>query len=251
LLPNVTYRINASRYGEVFNQNNDTVSELSAKDYVDVKIFCPVRTLHVNVVDAYNQPVENAKVEVQESMGGLYYTTTTDEDGNAVLDCTFGRYFLKVSVGKIMLYENKTFLDLSQNRNLSLSCKLYGLSLLVRVGDYFGQPIPNVNVELQREGLSLPVGKTESDGTITFGSIVGGNLTMAVYLTEETQPCAVKTLFVDESKTIEIKIEKYVILGGFLVETSQLTTAIIILAAIILILLIEMYRKKVLSRRKV
>ncbi len=244
LLPNVTYRINASRYGEVFNENNGTVSELSAQDYVDVKIFCPMRTLNVNVVDAYNQPVENAKVEVQEAMGGLYYSTTTDGDGDAVLNCTFGRYFVKVSVGKIMLYENKTFVDLSQNRNLSISCKLYGLHLLVRVGDYFGQPIPNVNVKLQREGLSLPVGTTESDGTVTFDSIVGGNHIMTVYLTEETQPFVVKTLFVDESKTIEVKIEEYVILAGFLVETSQLTTAIIILAAIILILLIEMYRRR-------
>ena len=244
LLPNITYRINASRHGEVFNQNNNTVSELSAQDCVDVNIFCPVRTLHVNLVDAYNQPIEKARAEVQELMGGLYYSTTTDEDGNAVLNCTFGRYFMKVYVDEIMLYENKTPVDLFQDKNLSISCKLYGLNLLVRVGDYFGQPIPNANVTLQREGLSLFLGTTESDGIVTFDSIVGGNLTVRVYLTDETQPSAAKTSLVDESKTIEVKIEKYVILAGFLVETSQLTTAIIILAIVILILLVEMYRKK-------
>jgi len=151
---------------------------------------------------------------------------------------------MKVYVDEIMLYENKTPVDLFQDKNLSISCKLYGLNLLVRVGDYFGQPIPNANVTLQREGLSLFLGTTESDGIVTFDSIVGGNLTVRVYLTDETQPSAAKTSLVDESKTIEVKIEKYVILAGFLVETSQLTTAIIILAIVILILLVEMYRKK-------
>ena len=244
LLPNITYRINASRYGEVFNQNNDTVPDLSAQDYIDVNIFCPERTLHVNVVDAYNQPIVNARAEAQELMGGLYYSTITDEDGNAVLNCTFGRYFLEVYMGEIMLYENKTPVDLSQNRDLSISCKLYGLNLLVRVGDYFGQPIPNANVTLQREGLSLSLGTTESDGTVIFDGIVGGNLTVRVYLTDEKQPYATKTSLVDESKTIEIRLEKYVMLAGFLVETSQLTTAIIIVATVIIILLIEIYRKK-------
>ena len=244
LLPNVTYRINASRHGEVFNQNNGTVSELSAQDLVHVKIFCPARTLHVNVVDAYNQPIVNARLEVQELMGGLYYNTATDENGNAILNCTFGRYLVKAYMNEIMLYENKAPVDLCQNRNLSISCKLYGLNLLVRVGDYFGQSIPNVNVKLQREGLPLGLGTTKSDGTVIFDNIVGGNLTIRVYLTDETQPCAAKTSLVDQSKTIEIKLEKYVILAGFLVETSQLTTAIIILATVILILLIEIYRKK-------
>jgi len=92
--------------------------------------------------------------------------------------------------------------------------------------------------------LSLSLGTTESDGTVIFDGIVGGNLTVRVYLTDEKQPYATKTSLVDESKTIEIRLEKYVMLAGFLVETSQLTTAIIIVATVIIILLIEIYRKK-------
>jgi len=250
LLPNITYIINASRYGEVFNQNNNTVSELSAQDYVDIMIFCPERTLHVDVVDARNQPIMNATTKVQELMGGPYYDATTDEDGKAVLNCTFGRYLVMVYVGEIMLCENKTPVDLFQNQNLSVSCKLYGLTLSVRVGDYFGQPIPNANVALQREGLSLSPRATESDGTATFDNIVGGNLTIRVYLADQTQPCTIKTSLVDESKTIEIKIDKYVILTVFLVETSHLATAMIILATVILIFLIEIYRKRHLKPQK-
>jgi hypothetical protein len=250
LLPKITYTINASRYGEVFNQNNNTVSELSAQDCVYITIFCPVRTLHVNVVDACDQPIINATAKAQELMGGLYYDTTTDDDGKAVLNCTFGRYFVKVYVGEIMLCENKTPVDLCQNQNISISCKLYGLTLSVRVGDYFGQPISNANVTLQREGLSLSPRTTQSDGTATFDNIVGGNLTIRVYLTDQTQPCTIKASLVDESKTIEIKIDKYVILAGFLVETSHLATAIIILATVILIFSIEIYRKKRLKPQK-
>lgn len=250
LLPNVTYIINASRYGEVFNENNNTVYKLSAQGCVDITIFCPVRTLHVDVVDAYDQPINHAAVEVQELMGGLYYKTTTDADGKAVLNCTFGRYFVKVYAGEIMLYENKTSVDLYQNKNVSIRCRLYGLNLAVRVGDYFGQSIPNANVTLQREGLSISPRTTEPDGTATFDNIVGGNITIRVYLTDQMHPCAARTSLVDESKTIEIKIEKYVILAGFLVETSYLATTTIILAAVILVFLIEIYRKKPLRSQK-
>ncbi|MBE0520069.1 hypothetical protein IBX35_03390 [Candidatus Bathyarchaeota archaeon] len=52
------------------------------------------------------------------------------------------------------------------------------------------------------------------------------------------------TSSVVSSATIEVKIGKYVIIAGILVETSQLTTALIIAAAIILIVSIEVYRRK-------
>jgi hypothetical protein len=50
--------------------------------------------------------------------------------------------------------------------------------------------------------------------------------------------------FVDSSQTIEIKLDEYVILAGFLIETSYLTTAIIIAVILILALSIEVYRRK-------
>jgi len=248
LLPNITYTINASRYGEVFNQGNNTLSDLSATAYVNVTIFCPAHTLQVNVVDAHNQPIANVNVKVQELMGGLYYNESTDINGEAVLNCTFGKYTIKVCADEILL--NETTVNLFQNQNISIICKIYGLNVLIKVVDYFGQSFSNVNVTLQRENLATRSGQTQSDGTVTFDNIIGGNLQIALYLQGQTQPYEQNSFFVDDSTTIQIKIEKYVMLAGFLIETSQLAIAIIIVVTLILILSIEVYRRKRLKAQK-
>jgi hypothetical protein len=242
LLPNITYTINASRYGEVFNQGNSTISDLPATAYVDVTIFCPPRILQVNVTDAHNQPIANVNVKIQELMGGLHYDKGTDDNGLAVLDCTFGKYTIRVYSGEILL--NETTVNLFQNQNISIICKIYGLTVLIKVVDYFGQPLPNANVTLQRENLATRSGQTQSDGTVTFDNITGGNLQIALYLPGQTQLYEQNSFFVDDSTTIQINIEKYVILAGFLIETSQLAIAIIIVVTLILVLSIEVYRRK-------
>ncbi len=242
LLPNVTYTVNASRYGEVFNQDNNTLYSLTAIAYTEVRIVCPVRTLQVNVTDTHNQPIESVTVKAQELMGGLSYSENTDISGTAVLNCTFGKYAVTVYVGEILL--NGTSVDLFENQTMSIICKLYGLNVSVKVVDYFGQPISNVNVTLQREGLTPYSDRTRSDGTTTFDNIIGGSLKITLYLPSQTQPCVTSSFFIDNSTTIQIKIEKYVMLAGFFVETSHLTTVIIIVVAAILISSIEVYMRK-------
>jgi hypothetical protein len=122
-------------------------------------------------------------------------------------------------------------------------CQLYNLTVSVKVVDYFGQPISNAKVTWQLEGLQ-DSGLTKSDGLVAFNNIIGGDLQVTVYLPGQSQPFMVTTSFVDNSKTIEMKLDKYVILAGFLVETSYLTTAIIIAVTVILALSIEVYRRK-------
>ena len=242
LLPNIDYTINASRYGDVFNQNNNTVSNLSAEAYVDIMILCPAKMLHVNVVDARNQSIVNVTVKAQEFMGGLHYSKTTNINGTAILNCTFGRYFVRVYIGEIQL--NETTVDLFQNQNISITCNFYGLTVSVRVIDYLGQPIPNANVTLQREGLQPRSNITKSNGVATFSDFIGGSVQIAIYLSDKTQPCIETASSVVSSATIEIKIGKYVLIAGILVETSRLATALVIAAAIILVILVEVYRRK-------
>jgi len=207
-----------------------------------VTIFCPARALQVNVTDAHNNFIENVTVNAQELMGGLSYSENTDVNGIAVLNCTFGKYFVKVYASQILL--NETTIDLFQSQNISIICKIYGLTVSVKVVDYLGQPIPQANVTLHREGLASRSTLTQSDGTVTFDNIIGGNLQIALYLPGQTQPCATNSFSVEDSTTIQIKIEKYVMLAGFLVETSQLATAIVILVSLVLILSIEIYRRR-------
>jgi len=49
---------------------------------------------------------------------------------------------------------------------------------------------------------------------------------------------------IEEPKTVQIKMEKYVLIGPFLVETSAMATFIIVLLAIILFVTVEVYRRK-------
>ncbi|MDI6904185.1 MAG: hypothetical protein QMD13_01635 [Candidatus Bathyarchaeia archaeon] len=249
LLPNITYIINASRYNNQFNIT--TIPRLLVNEtaiaWFNVTIICPTLTLQVNVTDADSQPISDAIVKVQEVMGGLYDEGSTTAEGIAIFGCTFGNYRVEVYASGAKI--NETVVDLFQNQNISICCKLYGLNVSIRVVDYFGQSIPDANVILQRDGLQYSP-STESNGMITFSNIIGGDLQITVYLPGQSQPCMVTTSSVDESTTIEIKIEKYVVIAGFLVETGQLTTAIIIVVATILILSIEIYRRKRLKPQK-
>jgi hypothetical protein len=241
LLPNRTCTIDASRYGEFFSEGNDTIY-LSETEYVNVTIICPTRTLQVNILDARNQPIVNAIVNAKELMGGLSYSANTTSAGTAVLDCTLGKYTVNVYVGEILL--NTTTIDLLQDQDTSIICELYGLEVSIEVVDYFGRPISNVNVTLQREGIAASSSQTQSDGTAKFSNVIGGDLQIAIYLPGQTQPFMTNNFFVDNSATIQIKMAKYVTLAGFLVEASQLATILIIVVALVLILVIEVYRRK-------
>ncbi len=251
LLPNVTYLLNSTRYGTLFNVT--TIPSLLVNEttiaWFNVTIICPTFTLKVNVTNpnAGNQPINNATVKIQEFMGGLYYEART-VDGVATSNCVLGNYSVEVYMNGLRL--NGTIVNLNETIvNVSLSCKLYSLNVSFRVADYFGQPIPNAVVTLLQDGLQSS-SQTRPDGIAEFLNIIGGKLRVRVYLSGSSQPQLDTTSYVDNSATIQIKIEKYVVLAGFLIETSQLTTAIIIVVTVILILSLEVYRRKRVAPKK-
>ena len=251
LLPNVSYTINASRYNFPFNVT--TIPTLfvneNAVAWYNITIRYPSFTLKVDVLNpnANNQPINNATVKIQELITGLYYERKTNESGKAVFDPLLGKY-------KIEVYEengiklNETSFELFEDKNLTIYCNLYGLVIKVKVIDYFGQPISNVNVKLRYcETVKLNLtfsNQTQGDGVATFTNIVGGDMQAYIYLTDQTQPCVVKTFSAEKSTTVVIKIEKYVVLAGFLVETSQFATILIIVVTLIVLILIEVYRRR-------
>ena len=163
-------------------------------------------------------------------------------DGTTILNCTFGRYEVEIYTGGIKL--NGTTIDLFKNRSLLVKCEYYGLTVRIEVNDFFGQPIPNVNVTLQREGLLPYAAKTGSDGAVIFADFIGGDTNTCIYLNGHTQPYIKRNSHVRASSTLGIKIDKYVLIVGILVETSHLVTALIIIAYIITILVIEVYRRR-------
>jgi hypothetical protein len=246
-LPHITYTIDAFRYEESFNKNNNTIEDLPAEKCCNVSILCPAKTLTLNITDHHQNSLPNARVEMIEKMGGIQYNTIAKDTGIAVINCTFGRYEVKVYLNDLFLTE--AFVDLFNDTYAEIYCQLANLAVSVKTVDYFGQPIPIVDVTLQRNGLQYSP-SAKSNGIIEFTEITGGDLQIIVHLQGQSQSCVTKTCFVDEPTTIEIKIEKYVMLAGFLVETSKLATALVIAAAILLILSIEIYRRKRLKSQK-
>ena len=240
-LSHANYTIEASRYGIVFNKNNNTIQNLPAKDWFNVTVLCPYETLTLNITESHRNPLPNARVELIEQMGGISYTETTNSAGIVVRNCTFGNYTIKVYMDNIVLKE--AFIELFNDAYREIYCQLYNLTVSVKVVDYFGQPISNANVTWRLDGLQDSA-LTGSDGLATFSNIIGGDLQVTVYLPGQSKPFIVTTSFVDCSKPIEVKLDKYVILAGFLVETSHLTTAIIIAVTAILAISIEVYRRK-------
>lgn len=239
-----SYKMNASRYGRIFNQT--TFANLESCAWNNITIVCPERVLQVNVTDWEGKPIENALVELHEFMGGLHYTKFTDNTGNATLRCVFGKYHLKVYSNAIMLKEETVEL-FNETVTLPTRCTLYNLPICVKVVDYFGQPIPNANVTLERNGIKIHSSVTGADGIANFKEI-GGTLTIKVYLAKRDLPEATLTAYIGEgrdySNPILVKIGKYVVLAGLLVDSSQFAMITLILATIVLVAIIEIIRRK-------
>jgi hypothetical protein len=182
-------------------------------------------------------------VKVQEMAGIPLYEGSTDVNGNITFSAPLGRYTLRAydTAGTVL---NSTAVELFVDKNVSLRCDLYGLTVSVQVVDYFGQGIANVNVTLQREGLAQMSTKTQGDGVATFNNIVGGDMEVALYLGDSSQPILAQGLAVENSTTIQFRMEQFVVFAGLLVETSQLATIIVVVLIVILVLVFEVYRRR-------
>ncbi len=236
----INYDLNASRYGMQFNITVGLQLPVAA-EYV-VRIICPKMNLQVNVTDGNLQPISHANVTAAELKGGLIYSGITSASGNVTLRCTFGRYQVGAYAGGIKL--NETTVDLNDTTvSTTIICELYGLNISVRVVDYFGQSIPNLNVTLQRSGFQSS-GVSGSDGLIAFNGIVGGDLQLTVRFVGQSDATAIVPASFDNSTTIEIRLDRYVMLAGMLVETGQFATVIMIVLIVVVILFLEIFRRR-------
>jgi hypothetical protein len=200
------------------------------------------------VTNAAGVPIPNAMVKVQESMNGLQYENNTNDEEIAIISqCAFGRYNITIydADGLKLTETSVSVLNLTLPiQDISITCNLSGLTLSINVVDYFGQPISNVNVTLQQDDLAPRSNITQSSGMASFSGISGGKVQIILYLSGRTQPYTAKELNVTNSMTIGIKLEKYIMLAGSLVETTSLITAILIIASALLVVSVEVYRRR-------
>jgi hypothetical protein len=250
LVPNTSYTLNASRYDESFNVTTlpTLLINQNVTAWYNVTFILPTLTLQINVTNAVDVPIPNAMVKVQESKNGLQYQNNTDNAGIAIISqCILGKYNITIydADGLKLKETSVSVLNLTISiQEISITCSLSGLTLSINIVDYFGQPISNVNVTLQQDDLAPRSSITQSNGMASFSDITGGEVQIILYLSGRTQPSTTRGLNVTNSMTIGIKLEKYTMLAGFLVETTSLITAILIIASALLVVSIEVYRRR-------
>ncbi|MEM3549738.1 MAG: hypothetical protein QXN87_00430 [Candidatus Bathyarchaeia archaeon] len=239
LLVNAVYKVNASRYGHVFYEN---VFRPELKPCNDIKILCPSRTLNLKINDRTGQLITDAEVELEELMGGIRYELSAPI--MHPINCTFGIYRLRVYSREVLL--NETEIEVFIDRDVTINCALYNLPIFIKVVDYFGQPIPKVNVTLERNGVIVNSGLTDADGMVRFVEI-GGALAIQAYMKDKRPEASLLTFIGSarsEANPVVVKLENYVMLAGFPVITAHLVAAILIIAALILFISIEAYSQR-------
>ena len=217
---NASYIIEAWRYGHLFASTQ--IENLTVNRWVD--ITCPTYTLFVSVLDSKGIPLRNVEVAAYEWSSGVaepVQSETTDNVGKAVFHLTFGRYKIWVYDDDHAIVLNKTVVNMIEDQLFfTVDCKIFNLDLSVTVKDYFGHPIPNALVNFEREGVSVSSHETGSKGIASFPNVTGGNCQISVSLMGKISET--RTLYLDATKAIVFKLEKFVVVGGYPLETTQL-----------------------------
>ena len=239
-LPGASYTIDASVYNQIFNAANNTVNSLPTQAVAQVFIVAPSETVTLNVVGFNQQAISGARIELVEVSNGLFYSATTDSNGAAMIQATFGMYRARVYKDTSLI--NETNVDVFSSSQQQIRCTLYGIQLSVKVVDFFGSPISNANVTLNGpEKISVD---TKGDGTATFNDIIGGNMQIIAQASGAKDASQAITVTVNQPTSVQIKIEKYVALGSLLIQTSSLASILIVLVAIIGFALVEVFRRR-------
>lgn len=242
VLPGTSYTINASLYNVVFNAGNKSVTNLPVQPASKVIIICPSKTLTLRITDFNSDAISNARIELVEVTNGLFNGGISDAAGTVTVEVTFGKYRLRVYKDEILL--NSTSIEVFRDIDREISCSLFNIQVEVMVVDYFAQPIPNMNIVLHRSGLEPWSSTTQTNGEATFSDVIGGDMQIIVYPNGAESNYEAFNVHIQESKEVEIKLNKYILVGPFLVESSALATFIIILVALLLFVSLEVYRRK-------
>ena len=85
---------------------------------------------------------------------------------------------------------------------------------------------------------------TQGDGTATFNNVIGGDMQIIAFAQGAQNSYQAVTLTVDKPTSVQIKMDRYIVLGSLLIPVSSFITIIIILVAIVLLATVEVYRRK-------
>jgi hypothetical protein len=235
-----TYTIDASLYNQIFNPQNNTVNSPSDQATSLVTLICPARNVTLGVTGYDNQAIPNARIELVELSNGLFYSGTTDSTGVTPMEPTFGIYRIRVYKDNALI--NEANLQVLNDTNRQMRCTLYGIQLFVSIVDIFGSPIPNAYVTLK--GAAETSTTTQSNGVATFSNIIGGDMQIIAEPQGTRDAAQAVTVNVNEPTTVQIKIDKYISIGGFLMQATTLLSAVIIIVTVLLFTAVEYDRHR-------
>ena len=204
-------------------------------------ILCPDETLQLSTVDYNYNVLPNSRVILTEKASGIFYSVSTSSNGNAQLQVTFGQYRVEVYTSNNVLL-NETVINVLSDNQTQIRCILYNLPVSVKVVDYFGNGISNVNVKLSRP-TDTWLETTDGNGIASFSNVIGGNMEITASLSGNPDSFVAKNLQVDSSTAVTLTMGKFAVVAGALVDTSVLATVLVILIAVLLFSGIELTRR--------
>jgi len=245
-LTGVSYTISASLYNQIFNSGNNTFNNISAQPVSTILITCPTETLTLSVVGYSGEAISGARIELVELTNGLFYSATTDSSGTVTTQVTFGMYRARVYQGSIPI--NDTNVSAFSSNQQQIRCTLYGIQVTVSVLDFFGHPIPNINVTLNGPATERLSAITQSDGTAAFNNVIGGILQFVAFAPGAQDTYQAVTLTVNQPTTVQVRLDRYVALGSLLIPVSSLIAILIVIAGIVVFVVVEVLRRRLVHR---
>jgi hypothetical protein len=246
MLPNASFSLNFTRYDSSFNVTDVTNVLMNGNPaaWFDLNVTCPNFNLRINITKAGGQAFANARVKAQELVGAPLFEGTADTSGEIMFNSPFGEYRLQIldSNGVVL---NETIVNLFTAENVTMRCDLFDITVTVRVLDYFGQGISGMTVKLQGNAQPTLSATTQGEGTATFDNVVGGTMEAAVYMGDSSTPVAAQGFVAETSPiNVPIKINKYVVLAGMLVEADVLVTIALVALVVFVLLIVELVRRR-------
>lgn len=245
-LTGVSYTISASLYNQIFNSGNNTFNNISAQPVSTILITCPTETLTLSVVGYSGEAISGARIELVELTNGLFYSATTDSSGTVTTQVTFGMYRARVYQGSIPI--NDTNVSAFSSNQQQIRCTLYGIQVTVSVLDFFGHPMPNINVTLNGPATERLSAITQSDGTAAFNNVIGGILQFVAFAPGAQDTYQAVTLTVNQPTTVQVRLDRYVALGSLLIPVSSLIAILIVIAGIVVFVVVEVLRRRLVHR---
>jgi len=253
LFTNMTYKVEAKRYGMLFNVTTlvvPTPDFLPTSGWISLDLTLPTYTLSVHALDAKDSDAAGVDIRVYEWASGVttpVQSAETSLTGDAFFSLPFGRYILKAYKGGDFITE--TVMDLGEPLAFTFNLRALNVDVTVFVFDYFGQPIANAEVKIERridqEFVLVSSQFSGSSGSAQFVSIVGGESRLSVYVAGKL--AGVQTQFLSSgSDEVAFRIGEYIAVLGFPIASGAF--ALVVFAVIIIITIALVLARKRVSK---